>query len=337
MTLLVAAVSVVLFAYTLRTVGLAELRQALGRLGTTGLGLVVFLSGSRFVVRALAWMTCIEGERRLRLRDAFAASMMGEALGNLTPLATFLSEPSKAVFVRDRVTLPVALSAIVVENIIYTATVGVVIGLGAAAFLLQFPMSTPLHVASLVAMAGTLVIVGCAWLVLGAGAKPVSGAIGWLLARGVGGHWLETQFERVRRFETQVNTFTRRNGHRLARLALFETAYHVAGVAEVYVTVALIAPDSATLMKALILEAVGRVINVLFKFIPMRFGVDEAGNLLLARPLGLPQASLVALPLVRKARLLIWTAVGVVYLLQRGLTLRKALNEAEGVAEKGRA
>ena len=72
---------------------------------------------------------------------------------------------------------------------------------------------------------------------------------------------------------------------------------------------------------------------MLFKFVPMRFGVDEAGNLMFARPLGLPQAALVALPLVRKARILAWTALGVVMLLMRGLTVRRAIDQAEDVSD----
>lgn len=331
MTLAVGAASVVLFAYTLRTVGLGEIGDALRRLGPVGFVLVLLLSGTRFVVRSLAWMTCVEGERRLRFGDAVAASLMGDALGNITPLATFLSEPSKAVFARGAVTLPTALSAIVIENIFYTATVGAMIGVGAAAFLLQFPMPTALRAASLAAIGGMFVIVGSAWWILNAGARPVSATIAWLAHRGLGGRRLASQLERVRRFEEQVNTFSRRNRRRLGALAFYEAAFHAAGVAEVWVTLAFIAPDSVTLLKALVLEAVGRVINVLFKFIPMRFGVDEAGNLLLARPLGLSQASMVSLPLVRKARLLVWTAVGLILLLTRGLSVRRAIREAEGV------
>jgi hypothetical protein len=340
LSVLVGAASVLLFAYSLRTVGLRDIVDALARLGPTGFLVVLALSGFRFAVRSLAWMACVEGEHRLPLSDAFAATIMGEALGQVTPLATLVSEPSKAVLVRDRLPLSAALSAIVIENIFYTATVGLMIGLGAIAFLLQFPLATPLRVASLSAIAGMLVIVGSSWLILGAGVKPVSGTLSWLQARGVGTDWLSEHLLRVRVFEERVNTFSGRHRRRLATLAAYEAAYHAAGVAEVYVTLAFIAPDSVTLIKALILEAVGRVINVLFKFIPMRFGVDEAGNLMLARPLGLPQAALVALPLVRKARILAWTALGVVLLLMRGLSVRRAIDEAAEVKtedEEGQA
>jgi hypothetical protein len=331
-TLVAGALSVVLFGYSLRTVGLTEILQALRRVGPAGFALILALSGGRFLVRSFAWMRCVEGGQRLTLGDAFAATLMGEALGNVTPLATLVSEPSKAVFVRDRVPLPAALSAIVVENIFYTATVGVMIGVGGAAFLLEFPMPSSLRIASLSAIGAMLAIVGGAWLVLGAGVKPVSALMAWLDERGRLGRRLGLYAARVRRFEDRLNTFSARNRQRLGPLLACEAAFHALGVAEVYATLAFIAPDSVTVLKALVLEAVGRVINVLFKFIPMRFGVDEAGNLMLARPLAVPQAALVALPLVRKARVITWTALGIALLLMRGLSVRRAIDEAGGVA-----
>jgi hypothetical protein len=73
-TLAVAVASILLFVYTLGTVGLAEIGDALRRLGPVGFLLVLLLSGARFVARGAAWITCQEGERRLRLRDVVAAS-----------------------------------------------------------------------------------------------------------------------------------------------------------------------------------------------------------------------------------------------------------------------
>ena len=61
--------------------------------------------------------------------------------------------------------------------------------------------------------------------------------------------------------------------------------YHAAGVAEIYVTLAwLVAPP--TWLVAFIFETVNRLINVVFKFVPMRLGVDEAGSGILASVLG---------------------------------------------------
>ena len=96
-----------------------------------------------------------------------------------------------------------------------------------------------------------------------------------------------------------------------------EAAYHAAGVAEVYVTLAWLT-SPPTLLVAFILETRNRLTTVIFKFVPMRLGVDEAGTALLANVLGYTTATGVTLALVRKVRVLFWTAIGVALLARRG-------------------
>ena len=60
------------------------------------------------------------------------------------------------------------------------------------------------------------------------------------------------------------------------------------------------------------LETTGRLIVVVFKFVPYRLGVDEAGTALVARALTLDPSAGVILALVRRIRILIWNGVGLV-------------------------
>ena len=76
-----------------------------------------------------------------------------------------------------------------------------------------------------------------------------------------------------------------------------------------FVTLAWIATPP-TLLIAFILETANRLTNVVFKFVPMRLGVDEAGSALLTTVLGYTSATGATLALVRKVRMLFWTAVG---------------------------
>jgi hypothetical protein len=114
----------------------------------------------------------------------------------------------------------------------------------------------------------------------------------------------------------------------LLLVVLLEAAFHAAGVTEVYVTLRLVATTFVpTLLTALIFESTGRLINVVFRFVPMRLGVDEAGSGLVARVLTQYTAPGVTLGIVRKARVLVWTGVGVIMLLGRGFSVRRALEE----------
>src|SRR5919112_349702 len=68
------------------------------------------------------------------------------------------------------------------------------------------------------------------------------------------------------------------------------------------------------------------IIAVVFKFVPLRAGIDELGTGQLARVLAFGVTAGVTLAIVRKARMIFWMAAGVALLLGRGLSLH-------GVAE----
>ena len=97
--------------------------------------------------------------------------------------------------------------------------------------------------------------------------------------------------------------------------ALWEVAFHVAAVAEVFVVLRLLVPD-ITLTEAFLLESAGRFVTVAFKFVPYRLGIDEAGSGAVASVLGLPPVTGVTLALVRRIRIIVLNAIGLVLLSQ---------------------
>jgi hypothetical protein len=333
-----AAVSVValgLFVYMLHRAGLRQILLGVGGVGLGGFALILALSGARLALRTVAWDLCMDRPARLRFRDGFAAMLIGEALGNVTPFAVFLSEPAKCALVRDRVPLVASLSAIVVENIIYTVTVAFVVALGAAAFLGQFEVGRALWLATIGSMVVVAGLVGLAYGILRADLKPATHALGWLHRHRLAPAAVEHQLDRVRAFEARINSFTSRRRDRLVPLIGLDALFQCAGIAETYVTLALIGGSHrTTLLAALILESTGRVINMVFRFVPLRLGVDEAGSGLMTAALRLGAAAGVTVGLVRKARLLFWTAIGVLLLAHRGLSVKRALDEAEAAAKE---
>lgn len=328
--LVMTLLGVALFAYTIRQAGVEATMASMRRVGLGGFAAILALSGLRLAVRALAWARCVEGERRLSLWQAFEATLIGEALGNMTPFGTFISEPSKAVLVRRAVPLGPALSAIAVENIFYAFTVNIVIAVGTLAFLLNYHVGGALQRGSIAALLAVGLLVGVGLAIILRGATPLTMVLGRVARHGPHG-WRErlaALTARLHGFESRIYSFYGRNRHRLLPLLALETIFHLAGIAEVYLTLALVSASPAvTLLAALVLESTGRVINVLFKFIPFRLGVDEAGAAVVAGVMGLTSAAGVTLAVVRKARILCWTAAGVLLLARRGLTVRAVVRE----------
>jgi hypothetical protein len=81
----------------------------------------------------------------------------------------------------------------------------------------------------------------------------------------------------------------------------------------------LVTGGSSLVIEALILDSVSRVINVAFKMVPMRLGVDEISSEMVGVAIGLPPGTGLVVALVRKIRMLVWAAVGLALWSRRGV------------------
>jgi hypothetical protein len=333
-----AIVGVALFAWTLHRTGLDPVYEGVRRVG---LGFLVILAfaGVRFLLRGSAWALCAEGEPRLRFADTFPALVAGDALGNVTPLGLLASEPAKAAFVRHRVSLMSAASALTVENLFYTLTVALVIGGGTASLLFLFDVPRALQQVSLVALAAMIAIFAAGIVVLTSQIRVVARVVDAVdrrdRAEGAGApgragaharHPWRGRLARVLEFEERIYGFASRHPSRILPVLLLEIAFHVLAIAELWFTLQLLLGQAAPgLLITFVLEAVNRTITAVFKFVPLRLGVDEAGTELLTRTLGLDPGLGVTMAIIRKGRMLSWTAVGVAILVRRGLVARRAM------------
>jgi hypothetical protein len=99
--------------------------------------------------------------------------------------------------------------------------------------------------------------------------------------------------------------------------------FHLAGIVEVFITLSFISPVAPTLTQAFILESVNRIINVTFKFIPLRAGVDEGGTGQVSKALGFARGIGETLAIVRKGRDIFWSAIGVLLIWKKGFSLQR--------------
>ena len=135
--------------------------------------------------------------------------------------------------------------------------------------------------------------------------------------------------QRARALEQQIYTFASRRGGVVAAIVGAEVLFHALGVLEVYITLWLLLGVRPAFLIAFIIEAAGRLLTVGFKFVPLQMGVSEAGIAFLTGVLGLGTTLGTTLGLVRKVRMLCWTAVGTVLLVRRGLTATSVLADPQ--------
>jgi len=325
--LLAALFGAGLFAWVIQHTKIDPILDGLKSVGW-GFIVILILSGIRPLVRAAAWRLCTPGPHQLRIRDTFPAFLTGEALGNVTPLGLFVSEPTKAVFVRHRVSMMTAVSGLATENVLYTLSVAVVIATGTVALLFSFDVPRAVRLASTIVVGIMLGLLAAAAWVLTRDVRVMTGMLDHLHRYRLAPRALVQRLEKLRVLEDRIYTFHRRYPERLLPVLALETVYHVAGVAEVFVTLMWVS-HAPTLLVAFVVETANRATNVIFKFVPMRLGVDEVGTGGLTRVLGYSLADGVTLAIVRKMRVLFWTGVGLVLLARRGLSANQAIAVAE--------
>lgn len=323
-----------LFTYFVKRAGVGQIADGIKRLGA-GFLIILAISAVRQIVRSFSWSLCVEAPYRLRFRDAFRARVMGDAIGNVLPFASFvISEPAKPALIRDRLPLMAGLSSIAIENIFYSLSVAVSISSGMIALLLSFSLPQGMRLGSFAVLGVVLIVVVLGTVLIGKQVRFISGTASFLHRRGLSDKWIE----KGRTMEDRIYGFYRRHRARFIPILLLEACFHLAGVCEIYVTLSFISPQQPpTFLTAFILESVNRVITMAFKFIPLRLGVDEAGTGKVSKVLLFTEAAGVTLAIVRKARDVFWAAIGMALLLQRGLSLRAVARDAEAALAEAAA
>lgn len=329
--ILTTAIGVGLFVWLMWIAGPWQIWQGVRQVGW-GLLAIIAIAGVRFGARAAAWIRCLEPPHTLRLSDAWVAVVSGDALGNATPLGPLVGEPAKVAFVRKRVPLDVAFTALAIENLFYTLSVAAVIAAGTIALLLRGGLASDmrLRLGAEIAIGAVLAAyVGVAWALW---RKPA--LLSSVVAQ-TGRLWksllLPARLDRVRRLEQDIYTFASRRRQTIVPLVGTELLFHALGVLEVHLTLWLILGDQTPpLVTSFILETANRLVTVLFKFVPMQQpGLNEVSTVLVAQLLGLNTQTAGTLAIVKRARMLFWQLAGTALLVRHGVTARRILNDRE--------
>ena len=309
----VVLVGVALLLFTVHRVGgWPAVVAGVGSIGWWFL-VVVLLGAARMACRAGAWKACVpDGE--LRFRDAFGAVLAGDTAGNLTPLGVLASEPTKILLTRAQLSTVTSIASVAIENAFYTASVLVVLLAGTWIFLQRADVPAGLGQIS-EAILIVLVIAAIIGLWAARTRPAVLSRLAPLVTKLAGRS--QAPADAVREVEARIYGVLQWPVGRLARVVLWEAIFHVLAVAEVWLVLRLLPiGTNITLAEAFLMESAGRFVTVAFKFVPYRLGIDEAGSGAVAEVLGLSAASGVTLALVRRLRILVLNAVGLIRLLR---------------------
>lgn len=295
--------------WLVRDAGAKNVLDNLRKIGLAGFCGVLALSFLRYVLRSMAWVT-LAGVR-VPLRAAVMASIAGDVLGQVTPFSVIMSEPAKALYLRSGAPRSRALAALVAENLFYGLSLAVFIIAGVISMLATFELPTFLRVVAIGSLGGMAVVLGVimwmVWRSPAVASTTLSRILGRRGAAFVG---------RIRDFETTMYEYVRQGAGRIRAVIACEAGFHLASFAESLLVLSLLTGRVLPL-QAFILDTASRMINVVAR-VPFRVGFDEGAGSGVAAAIGLASGIGVTMALVRKGRLLVWAAVGVVLLIRRG-------------------
>lgn len=320
---------ILLFAYFVSTVGIWEILVGIGRIGFDGFALILLIYFLRICCRATSWRLSVAAPYNLKFTDTLPAVIIGEALSSLIPLGILISGTSKAVAVRHRVPMVVGLSSVATENLFYSLVTGLFVAFGAFTFLRNFdlPGAWVLTIDALLFLVLFSILFGFAmvirqWRIL-------SSLCSWFYNRHIGRGILEQGRGQVRMFEDFIYGFYRQYPKRFAPIFLIQIVFHALGVLEVFFILSRLSEAIPNFTGAFLLESVSRVITIVFKLVPFLIGVDEAGAQFVAETLGLAAGIGITLAIIRKGRILFWTATGMILILKREISFMEFLRHEE--------
>lgn len=310
-----------IFSYFVWAVGVREIVDGISRFGFVGFAVILTLYFIRICLRSYAWKLSVHGPYELDMRDTIPAVMIGEAMSSTLPLGILISGTSKAIAVRRRIPLVAGLSSVATENLYYSFITGFFLIAGALMLLhgfatedgVRFTLNLMIVVLVVATILGLLMVIRqwhfASWI------------CNWVYDRGFLRRILEKGRIEVRRFEDLIYGFYRKYPRRFIPICLLQATYHLLGVGEVWFALSRVSDAMPSFQTAFLLESVSRLVTILFKLIPFNIGVDEAGAEFVGGAIALTAGLGVTLAIIRKGRILFWTAIGWLLILKRGLTV----------------
>ena len=310
-----------LFVYLIKQTGTDVIARDLYMMGW-GFVAIMALSGLRNLLRAASWYYSIDPRHRgLSFWSLLNVMLAGEAIKYLTATGPFLAEPAKAAMVRRQVPLLEGLSSIVVENLIYNLTVVIFMLAGLPALALMADVPGNLKTAGYVIGIAIVIAVLIAWYAI----RKRSFIFARLLEAASRGRTsrLERAAARVRSLEENVYSFYEHRSGAFYLIVALNMLAHLINVVEVMLILWLMGLAASPLV-GFVVEAVTKVINLAFFFVPVRAGVYESGHAMVINSLGMSAGVGVSLAVIRKIRAMTWAGYGLAALAAMTVSDRRA-------------
>jgi uncharacterized membrane protein YbhN (UPF0104 family) len=304
---LATVAGIALLGYLLRRAGVSTVVQAIRLLGAGFLALL-FLSGIRHCLRAIAWRYCVDpGAPPQRFLDLVVLRLMGESATDLSPAGPILGETLKVWAVSKRIPARFGVTSVVIEGLIYSVGTASFVLTG---FLILLVSTARKH--HLINPGEAMFLWALAPILLAIVVQK-NHVLGKLLLRmnnSARGQALLARYGKaIRGWEAGVREFFRTRRKLFLGVLAIEVVVNVISFGETYLILES-ATAHASFLNAYLVESANRCAQLVASFVPFGLGVDEGTTAATLRSLGGTLGEGVSVAMIRKIRSLFWDFVG---------------------------
>jgi Lysylphosphatidylglycerol synthase TM region len=291
-----------------RRTGLHILIQQTQAVGL-GMALIIALGGISHIIKTWSWrLTFLCDLRQLSFGRAFALRLVSDGMGKLGLAGQAIGETTRVSLLGSSVPIANSVSSVTLDRGLYllTAVLVSVAGLISAVLLLPLSQSWRLY---LVFLASVLLLLLVAVIVPMQHRCPVLSRCAGVIARlpwcSV---WVRAKQSIIRSAENNLWQFWHDTPGLFWGSLSLNLACHCLAILEVYLVLHFMRVP-VSLVHALILEALTKLVNVVGIFNPGNVGTYEGGNMIVAKLIGASSATGLTLSLCRRARSLFWSMI----------------------------
>ena len=289
--------------------GPLDIVHALGRVGWCFVP-VVLLGAAHQGIRAFALYACVLRHGALRYRDALAIRLSGEAVRSLTFTGPALAEPTKAWLLEERgLSLREGFAATLTEYLINAFVAAVVATTGIVFLLVRFRPEGTIRVVAIAAACLLVTFLAVSAVAIARRFYLIGTIIAWLARIGVLRGRLHPAMNAVNRMEDLLLVVFRDRPVRFAAIAVVDAVAQLLYAFELFWLLRGVGIE-VPLPVVYAIDTSVKFFEFAFAAVPLRLGVSEGTYASIFAVVGLPLAGGVAVAILRRARTLVITGIG---------------------------
>lgn len=307
--ILAALIGAAFFVYLIERAGPARLLQN-ARTIAWGMLVVIALAGISHIVKTWVWRVVLLGEaKKVSFWRTLALRLISEAIGQLGFVGLVFGESARVALLGPKVQISSAISSVTLDRGLFIAAGAVVLITGILVAIVGVVITGAFRLYALLFVLSLLCLMVLAVLTirkewpLFSGTARAAGRIPWLR------NWLIGKKTVIESAEREFLRFHRQAPGAFWGSLLLNVATHLLAITEVYL-ILLFLGVHASFVRALILESLTKLINVIGAVNPGNLGTYEGGNMMIGKLVGLNGAQGLTLGLCRRSRAIFWAIVG---------------------------